>query len=260
MGMPSFSALTRSKEIKVGTYIGEFVTPGIGRILASAGCDFALVDMEHSGFTFETVKAALRALHDAGVASLVRPVSKSGDLISRACDVGAQGIMPPKLSTVDEARAVLKSMKYTPLGERGVAFSIAHDDYAFGPFAQKLEEGNQRTSFIAMIETVEGVDNAEAIAALDGVEALWIGQFDLSCSLGAPGAFDGPLFKSASERVVAAAKRHDKALGRSALSVEEGAALLEQGFDFIMYSGDIWLLQQALASGVDALRAHAIGH
>ena len=161
MGMPSFSDLTRSKEIKVGTYIGEFATSGIGRILASAGCDFALVDMEHSGFTFETVKAALRALHDAGIASIVRPASKAGHLVSRACDVGAQGIMPPKLNTVDEARAVLKFMKYAPLGERGVALSIAHDDYAPGSFTQKLEEGNQRTSFVAMIETAEGVDNAE---------------------------------------------------------------------------------------------------
>ena len=258
MGVPSFNALTRTNEIKIGTYIGEFVTPGIGQILASAGCDFTMVDMEHSGFTFETAKAALRALHDAGIATVLRPPSKEGPDISRACDIGAQGVMPAKLNTVVEARQVLKFMKYMPVGERGVALNIAHDDYAPGSFTEKLEESNQRTSFVAMIETAEGADNVEAIAALDGVDALWIGQFDLSCSLGVPGAFDGPLFKSASERVIAAAKTHGKALGRSALTVEEGAALLRQGFDFIMYSGDIWLLQQALASGVSALRAHAM--
>ena len=73
--MASFHELTQSRQLKLGTYIGEFATPGIGQILKASGCEYAFVDMEHSGFTFETVKAVLRNLHDAGIATAVRPPS-----------------------------------------------------------------------------------------------------------------------------------------------------------------------------------------
>ena len=255
----SFRELTKTPGLKVGVYIGEFATPGIGRIAASAGCDFAMVDMEHSGFGYETVKAVLRNLHDAGIASMVRPPSRDDHHVARALDVGAQAIIPPMVGSAEEARRILRAMKYAPDGGRGVALAIAHDDYAPGPVMEKLARANARTALVPLVETREAIENADEIAAVDGVDCLWLGHFDLSCSLGIPGEFRHPRFEAAVERVIAAAKARKKSLGRLVANVEDGAALHARGFDMIIYSGDIWLLQSALASGVKALRERAGG-
>ena len=98
--------------------------------------------------------------------------------------------------------------------------------------------------------------NADAIAAVDGVDCLWVGHFDLSVSLGIPGEFDR--VPKAIDRVVAAARKHGKALGRLAPSVEQGLALYRAGFDFLCYSGDVWVLQNALTEAVARLQAGVV--
>jgi 2-keto-3-deoxy-L-rhamnonate aldolase RhmA len=254
MAAESFTALVRRPGLKVGMYLGEFATPGIGRIAKAAGCEFVMVDMEHSGFSFETVRNVLRVVHDAGLASIVRPPAKDYAHLARACDVGAQALMPPMMNSAEEARRAIACVRYPPEGIRGAAFNIAHDDYSPGPVRTKLEEANRKTSLVALIETRDGVENVDAIAALEGVSCLFIGHFDLSLSLVIPGEFEHPDFTAARERVIAAAKRHGKALGRLVTSPEEGAKLYELGFDTLLYSGDIWLLQTALSSGIGRLR------
>jgi 2-keto-3-deoxy-L-rhamnonate aldolase RhmA len=148
-------------------------------------------------------------------------------------------------------------MKYYPDGKRGVALQVAHDNYRPGKVKDKLAAANRRTTFFAQIETADGVKNAEAIAAVPGVDCLWVGHFDLSVSLGIPGEFDNPKFTKAIDRVVAAARKHGKALGRLAPTVEQGAELYRLGFDFICYSGDVWVLHNALAVAVKQLHAAA---
>ena len=255
--MKSYGELAQSRALKLGTYIGEFATPGIGQILKAAGCDYAFVDMEHSGFSFETVKSVLRNLHDAGVASAVRPPSKAYHHFARACDVGAQGLIAPMLGTVEEAQACLDAITYPPTGKRGCALAIAHDNYRHAPVKDALANADRRTSLTALNETAEGIGNADAIATLDGVDCLWIGHFDLSLSLGIPGEFENPRFTDAVDAVVAAAKKHNKSLGRLVGSPQEGAELYGQGFDFICYLGDMWLLQRALSDGFSAIKAAA---
>ncbi len=255
MSAPSFRRLLNSKELSVGIFIGEFTTPGIGHIIKAAGCDFAFVDMEHVALGYETVKRTLRNLHDAGIASLVRPPSKKYHHIARACDVGAQGVMTPMLSTAEQARQIVKYMKYAPHGERGAALGLAHDDYRSGSVEAKFAAANEKTCLVALIETAEAIENINEIASVDGVDCLWIGHFDLSCSLGIPGRFDHPDFQKAVDRVAAAGHKHDKALGRLVPTVEQGVALFEKGFYMLIYSSDIQLLQQALANGVASLRA-----
>ncbi len=255
MPSPSFRNLLQSKgTLKAGTFIGEFTTPGIGQILKVSGCDFAMVDMEHTGFSFETIKQTLRSLHDAGVASMTRPPSKEYHHIARLCDMGAQGIMPPMISNAEEAERVVSYMKYVPQGIRGCALGLAHDDYRVGPVDEKLKAANDKTSLVALIESVEGIENIDEIAAVEGLDCLWIGHFDLSCSLGIPGQFDHPVFVSAVEHVIAAGTAHNKPLGRLVPTVEEGVALFKKGFDMILYSMDVGLLRQALTDGLNELR------
>ena len=248
-------ALTRTREPKFGHFIVEFATPGIGHILKSAGCEFALFDMEHSGFGMETLKSAIRYFEAASLPAIVRVPSKEYHHIARACDAGAEGLMLPMVGTPDEVRRIIASMKYHPQGSRGVALQIAHDNYRPGTVADKFGRANARTTFVCQIETAEGVENADAIAAIDGVDLLWVGHFDLSVSLGIPGAFDDPKFKNAVERVVAAARRHGRSLGRLVPTVEQGIEVNRLGFDFICYSGDVWVLHDALAAALARLRA-----
>ncbi|HEY7764327.1 MAG TPA: aldolase/citrate lyase family protein [Aestuariivirgaceae bacterium] len=247
--------MTRSRQLKLGHFIVEFATPGIGHILKSAGCEFALFDLEHSGFGFETVKSAIRYLEAGQVAPIVRVPSKEYHHIARACDMGAEGLMVPMVGSEREARAIVDCMKYYPDGKRGVALQVAHDRYRSGPVTEKLKNANAQTTLFCQIETAEGVDHADAIAAIDGVDCLWVGHFDLSASLGIPGQFEHRDFKKAIDKVIAATTRRKKALGRLVPTVDQGAEFFSQGFDFICYSGDVWVLHNALAEALSTLRA-----
>jgi 2-dehydro-3-deoxyglucarate aldolase/4-hydroxy-2-oxoheptanedioate aldolase len=237
----------------LGTYLGEFATSGIGQILAPAGVEFVFVDMEHSGFSFETVKSVVGQLHAAGIGSLVRPPSREYHHIARALDVGAQGLIPPMM-TGPEAQKVANFMKYPPLGGRGVALGIAHDVYQPGPPVEKLEQANKDTVFVALIETVAGLADVEEIAAMDAVDALFIGHFDLTCTMGIHAQFDHPEFKAAMDRVVSAAKANNKKAGRIAMTPEEAKSLHDLGFDLVLYGGDIWVFQAAMTNGIAKIR------
>lgn len=251
----SIKVMSRSRALKLGHFIVEFATPGIGYILRNAGCDFVLFDTEHSGFHNETIKSALRYFEAAGLPAVVRVPSKEYHHVARALDMGAAGLMVPMVNDAGEARAILDAMKYVPQGRRGVALGVAHDHYSAGAVLDNLAAANARTTLFAQIETAAGVENAEAIAALDGVDCLWVGHFDLSCSLGIPGQFDHPKFTAAVARTIAACRAHGKAVGRLVPDTAQGISLHRQGFDFICYSGDVWLLQSALKAALDEIRA-----
>ena len=255
MSKTGLKAMTQTKKLKVGHFIVEFATPGIGHIMKSAGCDFVLFDMEHSGFSVETVKSSIRYMQAADLPTIVRVPSRDYHHIARICDMGAEGIMLPMVGTAAEARRIIDAIKYHPEGMRGVALQVAHDDYRPGAVKDKFIAANQRTTVFMQIETSEGVENAAEIAALPGVDCLWVGHFDLSVSLGIPGEFDNPKFQKAIDHVIAAARKHHKSLGRLVPTVELGLEIHAQGFDFVCYSGDVWVLHNALAEAVGKLKS-----
>ncbi len=252
--MPSMRAMAADRSLKVGHFVAEFATPGIGQILKAAGCDFVLFDTEHSGFGFETVKSALRYLQAADLPAIVRVPSRDYHHIARAADMGAEGIMLPMVGSAEEARHIVDCAKYIPQGHRGVALQIAHDRYAPGPTLDKLANANRFTTLFAQIETREGVENAQAIAAVDGIDCLWVGHFDLSASLGIPGEFDHAAFADACRHVRDAARAHGKAFGRLVPTVDQAVDAFAFGYEFLCYSGDIWALYGAVREGVDAIR------
>ena len=246
--------MVAARRLKLGTFVLEFDTPGMGQILKAAGCEFAIIDMEHSGFGYAGLKRMLRYYQAAEVPVIVSTAVGDYDVIARACDMGADAIQPAKVSSPGEAREMLAHMRYPPKGHRGVALGIAHDRYRPGGTAAKLRRANRETIFFPKIETRQGIENIEAIAALDGVSGIWIGHFDLSVDMGIPAQFDHPVFAAAMKRVANACRKHDISLGRIAEQVETGIALNRMGFDFLCYSGDIWLLRDGLKAGLDALR------
>ena len=243
--------------LSVGHFIVEFATPGIGHLMKNAGCDFVLFDMEHSGFSMETVKSAVRYMEAARLPMIVRSPSKATSHIARVLDMGAEGVMVPMVNDADEARAIVDAVKYAPDGNRGVALGIAHDGYKGGAVLDKLAAANARTTVFAQIETAAGAENVDAIAAVPGIDCLWVGHFDLSASLGVPGEFGHPKFTDAIARTIAAGRKHGKAVGRLVPTVASALELHAEGFDMICYSGDVWMFGEALAKAVGEIREGA---
>ena len=175
--------------------------------------------------------------------------------IARALDVGAFGVMVPMVATAEEARYIVSCTRYPPAGRRGAAFGFAHDDYQGGDLGAKIGALNERAMVIAQIETDEGLANVESIAAVPGVDVLWIGQFDLTNFLGIPGEFTHPRFIEALDRVLraCASQRITPAiLGMDEASVRDFG---QRGFRMMAYGVDHLLLQEAMRRGIEQLRA-----
>ena len=254
MATANLKRLFASDKVKIGHSIFEFNSPGLGQIIAAAGVDYVFLDMEHSGFGIAETKQAITSLRAGHIPALVRPPSNKSHHIARALDAGADGLAMPMVGSKEEAEHIVSCMKYPPMGTRGVALNIAHDHYIPRPAAEALAAANRRTAFVALIETEEGINNIDAIASVKGVDCLWIGHFDLSCSLGINGQFDHPDFLKATNKVKRAAKKYGKALGRLTADAASAIALHKQGYDVLCYSGDLWVYQQALIEGISEIR------
>lgn len=241
--------------VALGTMVFEFSTTGIARIVAAAGAEFVIFDLEHTGWSIETARLLLATARAAEIVPLVRAPAIQYHLLARPLDVGALGLMVPMVESADQARAIVAAAKYPPEGRRGAAFGLAHDDYIAGGAIAKMASANQETLLIAQIETAAGVEAAEAIAATPGIDVLWVGHNDLTNSLGIPGQFEHPRYRDAVERVLAACAAHDKSPGILAGSVAQARDFLGQGFRCVAYGGDLWLYGQALRSGLAAIRA-----
>jgi 2-keto-3-deoxy-L-rhamnonate aldolase RhmA len=256
MPIPNLRTLVGTPATKIGTFLFEFTTPGIGQILKAAGADYAVLDMEHTGFGFDTVRSVVHYMHAANLPLVVRVPSQSRHHISRALDTGADGVMVPIVSSVAQAKAVLEAAKYWPDGTRGVALGLAHERFAMRsePLVPRLAEQNARTAIILQVEDPRGAAAADEIAAMPGVDMLWLGHNDLSVALGEPGAFDHPDFVQAEQATIAAAKKHGKSAGRLAVDAKQAAQFVRMGYDFVSIAGDVWLLQQAFAAGIETIK------
>ncbi len=238
-----------------GSMVFEFFTPGMPRLLANAGAEFALYCMEHTGVSYETLKPQFALCRALGVVPLVRVPGTEYDLIARALDCGALGVMVPLVDTAEQAEFIVSCTRYPPAGgRRGAAFGFAHDDYEGGDVVEKMKRIHERTLVIAMIETKAGLENVDAIAAVPGVDVLWLGHFDLSNFLGIPGEFSHPVFQDAIRRIVGAAKKHGKAAGYMAASAALGGEYLAHGFRMLATGTDQGMLQEATRAMLDGMQ------
>ncbi|GAB5468634.1 MAG: aldolase/citrate lyase family protein [Rhodospirillales bacterium] len=243
-----------SGERAFGTMIFEFVSPGLPAILKAAGAEFALYDMEHSGISLAEMKQQCAAARGLGLVPIVRPPAKEYHYVSRLLDLGAMGLMLPMVESAAEAREIVSWTRYPPVGRRGAMFGGAHDDYAGGDIAAKISQAHERTLVLAMVETEAGVANCREIAAVEGIDGLHLGQFDLSLSLDIAGQTDHPRIAAAVDKLLEAAAEHGKFAACMAPSVEIADAWMEQGFRMVSYSYDIGLLAAALSAGLTQLR------
>lgn len=240
--------VTAGEQIK-GAMAFEFFSPGVAQLMRLSGAEFLIYDMEHSGVSIETLKMQVAACRGIGVTPLARPPVSDYHFLARLLDIGMKGVMVPMVESADQAAKIVEACRYPPDGRRGAAFGFAHDDYEPGDPADKIGRANARTLVIAQVETERGLAAVDEIAAVDGVDVIWIGQFDLTNFLGVPGRFDAPIYREACETIAAAARRRGKALGAMAPNPDWAADYKAQGFEMIAAGPD----QAALVAGVSAI-------
>lgn len=244
--------------IALGTMLFSSRSHATIAICEAAGAEFVILDQEATGLSFETLESLIaigRALH---ITTIVRVPAARHDYISRALDIGATGIMVPTVSSAEQAHDIVSMSKYPPVGVRGVMAGLAASSYRAEPsVADALVRANRETIVIVQIETADGVRHAHAIAAVDGVNIVWVGGLDLSVSLGVPGEFRAERFVSAVRHVSEAAHAAGKLAGAKVSSIEDGLWWLDRGYRCIAYSDDVRILREGLVEGIEALRVHA---
>jgi 2-dehydro-3-deoxyglucarate aldolase/4-hydroxy-2-oxoheptanedioate aldolase len=237
----------------LGAMVFEFFSPGIAQCLRHVGAEFVLYDMEHTGIGLETVKMQVAACRGIGITPMVRVPRSEYHFLARALDIGCQGVMIPMVENAAQARAIAESTRYPPTGRRGAAFGFAHDDYGPGAPADKMKAADARNLVIAQIETERGLEHVEEIAAVEGIDVLWVGHFDLTNFLGIPGQFDNPRYLDAIRRVVAAGRRHKKGLGFMPTDGRWAKEYAGYGFNMIAAGTDHGLLMAGVRSILDSI-------
>lgn len=237
----------------IGTWcnLGSSITVEMAGL---AGFDWVLIDNEHGVGDYAALVGQVQAAASTPAAPIVRIAWNDPVMFKRVLDLGVAGVMVPYVQSAGEAWQAVRAMRYPPEGVRGVA-SLTRAT-GFGPgFREYFARANGELLTIVQIETPAGVAAADEIAAVDGVDVLFVGPLDLSTSLGIQGQYTNPHFLDAIESVTAAAAKHGKASGILALDSAMLAPMLERGMTFVAHGSDGGLVASGMRANVERLRS-----
>jgi 4-hydroxy-2-oxoheptanedioate aldolase len=206
------------------------------------------LDGEHRAWDAREVETMLGRHHAADIDCVWRPPSKEKNALYRLLEDGATGLMIPHVGTADETRTLVRAVKFPPLGDRGFCGGGRDADYWIGKPSDYTEQANRETFLTVQIETPEALDQVEAIAAVDGVDVLFLGPGDLSLRLGCTPAVDDPVMLTVQHRIAAACRRHGKAWGRPVGSAADAGRLIELGARFIVHGSEFGALHAHLGA------------
>jgi 4-hydroxy-2-oxoheptanedioate aldolase len=213
-------------------------------IVGLAGFDWVLIDLEHGAGVEKDVLTQLQALQSTPAAPIIRVESADSPRISRVLDMGAEGIMCPKVDNAEEAQKVVNGLYYPPFGKRGVAKMIRTTQFGIN-FDTYYAESRDNILGIVQIETLEALDNLDAIAAVEGVDVLFIGPADLSMAMGIFGQFDHPNFIAALNNIIYAAQKVDKVVGILLFNPDDYDRYHKLGIRFIACGSDATFVAQS---------------
>jgi 2-keto-3-deoxy-L-rhamnonate aldolase RhmA len=233
-------------DLCIGLGVRVVRTPEIVRLAKGAGYHWLFIDLEHGPFSIDTASQIATAALDSGVAPLTRIPRGEYALATRLLDSGSTGIVCPQVESAEEAREIVRRLKYPPVGARSISSNMPQFRYQVPPIDQLVNTLNPATLIVAMIETAQGVAAAAEIAAVPGIDVLLIGTNDLCASLGIHGQFGHPMVDEAYGQVVAACQRHGLAAGMG--GIREHALMrrrVDQGVRFVLVGSDLSLLARA---------------
>ncbi len=199
----------KQRKLAIGTYVG-LADPAVAEIIGLAGFDAAFIDMEHTPFDLSMIEAMIRACDLSGITSLVRVPDNNPKTILRVLDAGAQGIQVPHIADANDARAAVKAIRYSPIGERGMAGSTRAARYGAVPLKEHMATSNAEILLAVMVEDKDALNQLAEIASIPGIDLIAIGPHDLSAALGITDPHD-PLLKSTIEGIAATLRRVGKA-------------------------------------------------
>lgn len=244
----------KKKELTIGSWL-QISNPVVAEIMAKAGFDWLVVDMEHSSIGINQAFSLIQTIELAGCVPLVRLSSNDSTLIKRVMDAGSHGIIVPNVNSANDAVAAVKAVRYPPDGTRGVGLWRAQG-YGFD-FEKYRRWQATETIVIVQIEHIHGVKNLEAILHTEGVDGFIIGPYDLSASLGIPGEFEHPQFKATIEKIHRISKETNALMGTHVIKPDVSAVKekIKSGYRLIAYSIDTLFLGQSCREGLKEIRA-----
>lgn len=239
-----------NQEHPLGTWV-SIGHPTVAEAAANLDIDFVLIDTEHTSTSLETVEDMQRGVEAASgsTETVVRVPWNDPVQLKRVLDIGVAGVMVPMIGSGAEAEKLVESLRYPPGGSRGIASSRA-TDYGL-EFEEYVTNANGNILTIAQIETEEGLENVAEIAAVEGIDALFVGPADLSGALGMFGEWDSEEFTDSVEQIVAAGLTTDTPVGTLAIDFEDIEPQLERGFDFLIAGKDTTLIMDGIEEGLD---------
>jgi 2-keto-3-deoxy-L-rhamnonate aldolase RhmA len=239
-------ARMQAGEVALGMPVRLARSGDIARIAKTTGHDFIFIDCQHSLFNIETNGHIAGAALAIGIAPLVRVRGIDDPDVSLLLDNGVMGIVYPDVNTAAQARKAVDICKFAPLGKRSVTAGYPQFDYRSLPLTESVPQLNDSCLLVCMIETVEGLQNVEAIAAIEGVDVVHLGSNDLLANMGKPGKFDDPALVAAQERLIAACRKHGKYAGCGGnRDVQRQIDLVRKGCLFLTTQSDIGFLSAA---------------
>ena len=232
----------RAGKLAIGLGLHQARTVGIAQIAKTAGFDWLFIDCEHSSMELDTAAQISAASLAVGVTPIVRVPGLEHWHASRMLDNGAQGIVVPHVDTAEEAKRVANACRYPPVGKRSMGGGLQQLGFAPMPVGEQARVINEETLVVVMIESPQGVENCDAIAAVPGIDALLIGTNDFCFESGIPGQFNDPKVVDAYKKVIAACRKHGKFAGMGGMYTPEllerhvnmGVQLILSGSDFQM--------------------------
>ena len=251
--MSNFRQRLHQGEVLLGQMVLELFTPGIGPMLAACGLDFVIFDMEHGRCDIALLSEMVTSCRGCNIVPLARVPDAAYAPLSRVLDIGARGVMVPRVETRQQAEDIVSQLKYAPLGKRGVALGIAHDLYRAGT-PEFFAKANEEITVILLLETEKAFENLDEIVSVPGVDVAWMGHYDLTVSMGIPAQFEHPRFLAAMDRLVSACQRHGVAPGFLPPTPESAVHWIDKGFRVISLGSDIGIF----LDGVRKFRAHVI--
>lgn len=252
----SLKARLRAGRPVLGLGVRMSRSADIAHIARGSGHDFLFIDTQHAVFGLETILHIAHAADALGVAPVVRARSLDDPDVPRLLDNGVAGIVFPDIATADQARRAVDIVRFPPLGRRSVAGGYARFDYRPLPLPEATRRLDEETLLAVMVETPEGLENVEAIAAVPGIDVVHLGTNDLLAAMGRPGQFDHPDAVAAQDRVIAAAKARGIAAGCGGnRDVPRQADAIRRGAQFLTTQTDVALLNAAATAWAGGLRA-----
>jgi 2-keto-3-deoxy-L-rhamnonate aldolase RhmA len=245
----------RAGKLSLGLGVHHLRGSAVPLLAKAAGFDWLFIDAEHGAISTPEIAQICLAALPMGVVPIVRICAGALDEGTRALDNGALGLVVPHVDTPEQARGLVEAFRFAPMGHRSTGGTNAHFGYRPPPAAEAQKILNAGLLIIPMIETPQAVENAEAIAAIDGIDALLIGSNDLALEMGIPGQVGHERVKAAYETVAAACRRHSKVLGMGGVYDQELATrYIGMGARLILGANDHSLLLNAATQRAEFLR------